>query len=131
MNINECTRFLKYDEEQWLKRFGTVIRESIHDYHLNTGCDTFRTRYVLTHNEATWVIYWHDDGDYHIQCYSTDAYHHGYPAMTQCTYANMTIENALTYAVKAMLGEAIFRGNGKIVKSAEEMLEKLSEGSES
>ena len=38
MNINECKEFMTYDEEQYLKQFGTVIRESIQGYNLNS-CD--------------------------------------------------------------------------------------------
>lgn len=36
MDINESTKFLNHDEEQYLNRFGTFIRETIQDYNINS-----------------------------------------------------------------------------------------------
>ena len=127
MDINESTKFLNHDEEQYLNRFGTLIRETIQDYNINTGCNTHRTRYVLTHGEATLVFYVLGNGNYELRGYVTTDYLKDYNHVSESTCIGFQIKTLLKRGIACLEAIGRFRDKPYLRRSAQEVLDMIKE----
>lgn len=127
MDINESKKFLNYDEEQYLNRFGTLLRETIQDYNINTGCNTHRTKYVFMHGEATLVFYILGNSNYEIRGYVTTDYLKDYNHVSASTCIGFQIKTLLKRGIEYL--EAIGRLQDKpsLRQSAQEVLDMIKE----
>lgn len=125
MNINNCTRFLDYDEEQYLKRFGTVIRETIQGYNVNTLRNTQRTRYVFIHGDATLVIYMIGENKYFVKGYETKEYMEGYDPVERSECIGFTIGRLLEHYMDYLEVSGRLLEKENLQKSAREVLDMI------
>ena len=127
MDINESTKFLNHDEELYLNRFGTLIRETIQDYNINTGCNTHRTRYVFTHGEATLVFYVLGNGNYELRGYVTTDYLKDYDHVSESTCIGFQIKSLLQRGIERLEVIGRLREKPALRQSAQEVLDMIKE----
>lgn len=127
MNINECKEFMTYDEEQYLKQFGTVIRELIQGYNLNTLGTSNRVKYVFIHDDMTLVIYPFGNQVYFLKGYETVDYMQMLDSDVGSTCTGFTIPQLLKHGAEYMEVHGRLHGKETLRRSAQEVLDMIKE----